>query len=209
MKILHIELCEYVSLLYLDLHFDDYISWSYGEGIQRFWEGAEGGVAIVGFVKEIGGGKSEVNAFGKEPADRGIEENDAGGLVGGETRVIMLCAESNMPLVSRQECNGEVLAQCTVDGLYCIDLVLVVCVSQAIVSGEPASEFARELGRKSDEGGGVRLFHVLLHHPGAGVPERRINAYSDFSWPKTFADAAIELGDRDVVSTIDKSRLIA
>ena len=47
--------------------------------------------------------------FGKKPADRGIEENDAGGLVGGETRVIMLCAESNMPLVGGQERNGEVL----------------------------------------------------------------------------------------------------
>ena len=35
-KILHIEFCEYVSLLYLDLHFDDNISGSYVEGIQRF-----------------------------------------------------------------------------------------------------------------------------------------------------------------------------
>ena len=87
--------------LYLDLHFDDNISWSYLEGIQRFWEGAEGGVTIVWFVKEIGGGKSEVNVFGKEPADRGIKENDAGGLVGGKARVVMLCAESNMPLVGR------------------------------------------------------------------------------------------------------------
>ena len=92
----------------------------------------------------------------------------------------MLCAESNMPLVSRQERNGEVLAQCTVDGLYCIDLILIVCVSQAIVCREPTREFASELGRKGDEGGGVRLFHVLLHHPGAVVPKRRINAYGDF-----------------------------
>ena len=53
--------------------------------------------------------------FGKEPADRGIEESDAGGLAVGEARVVMLCAESNMPLVSRQERNGEVLAQCTVE----------------------------------------------------------------------------------------------
>ena len=119
--------------------------------------------------------------FGKEPADRGIEESDAGGLAVGEARVVMLCAESNMPLVSRQERNGEVLAQCTVDGLYCIDLILVVSVSQSIVRGEPACEFASELGRKGDEGRGVRLFHVLPHHPGAGVPERRINAYGDFS----------------------------
>ena len=96
-------------LLYLDLHFEDDISWSYLEGIQRFREGAEGSVAIICFVKKIGGGKSEVNVFGKKPADRGIEENDAGGLVGGETRVIMLCAESNMPLIGRQERNGEVL----------------------------------------------------------------------------------------------------
>ena len=66
------------------------------------------------------------------------------------------------------------------DGLYSIDLVLIVCVSQAIVSGEPASEFASELGRKSDEGGGVRLFHVLTHHFGTGVSKRRINAYGDF-----------------------------
>ena len=94
MKNFHIELCEYVSLLYLDLHFDDNISWSYGEGIQRFWEGAERGVAIVCLVKEIGGGKSEVNALGKEPADRGIEENDAGGLAVGEASEVMLCAES-------------------------------------------------------------------------------------------------------------------
>ena len=86
------------------------------------------------------------------------------------------------------------------DGLYCIDLVLVVCVSQAIVSGEPASEFARELGRKSDEGGGVRLFHVLTHHSGTGVSKRRINAYGDFGKPKTFADTTIELGDGYVVS---------
>ena len=92
----------------------------------------------------------------------------------------MLCAESNMPLVGRQERNGEVLAQCTVDGLYCIDLVLVVSVSQSIVRGEPAREFAREFGRKGDEGGGVRLFHVLPHHPGAGVPKRRIDAYGVF-----------------------------
>ena len=99
----------FVSLLYLDLHFDDNISWSYVEGIDWFREGAEGGVAIVRFVKEIGGGKSEVNAFGKEPADRGIEENDAGGLISGEARVVMLCAESDMPLVGRQERNGEVL----------------------------------------------------------------------------------------------------
>ena len=118
--------------------------------------------------------------FGKEPADRGIKENDAGGLVGGKARVVMLCAESNMPLVSRHERNEEVLAQCTVDGLYCIDLVLVVSVSQSIVRGEPAREFAREFGRKGDEGGGVRLFHVLPHHPGAGVPKRRIDAYGDF-----------------------------
>ena len=104
-----VSLFSFVPLLYLDLHFDDDISWSYVEGIQRFREGAEGGVAIVGFVKEIGGGKSEVNVFGKQPADRGIEESDAGGLVGGETRVIMLCAESNMPLVGRQERNGDVL----------------------------------------------------------------------------------------------------
>ena len=47
--------------------------------------------------------------FGKKPADRGIEENDAGGLVGGEARVIMLCTEGNLPLVGRQERNGEVL----------------------------------------------------------------------------------------------------
>ena len=87
--------------LYFDLHFDDNISGSYVEGIQRFWEGAEGGVAIVWFVKEIGGDKSKINAFGKEPADRGIEENDAGGLVGGKARVVMLCAEGNMPLVGR------------------------------------------------------------------------------------------------------------
>ena len=39
--------------------------------------------------------------FGKEPADRGIKENDAGGLAGGKARVVMLCAESNMPLVGR------------------------------------------------------------------------------------------------------------
>ena len=96
-----VSLFSFVPLLYLDLHFDDDISWSYVEGIQRFREGTEGGVAIVGFVKEIGGGKSEVNAFGKKPADRGIEENDAGGLVGGEARVVILCAESNMPLVGR------------------------------------------------------------------------------------------------------------
>jgi len=86
-------------LLYLDLHFDDVISWSYFEGIQRFREGAEGGIAIVCFVEEIGGGKSEVNAFGKETTDRGIKENDVGGLVVGEARVVMLCAESNLPLV--------------------------------------------------------------------------------------------------------------
>ena len=30
------EFCEYVSLLYLDLHFDDNISWSYVERIQKF-----------------------------------------------------------------------------------------------------------------------------------------------------------------------------
>ena len=88
-------------MLYSYLHFDDDISWSYFEGIQRFWEGAEGGIEIVCFVEEIGGGKSEVNAFGKEPTDRGIKENDAGGLVVGEARVVMLCAESNMPLVGR------------------------------------------------------------------------------------------------------------
>ena len=96
-------------MLYSYLHFDDDISWSYFEGIQRFWEGAEGGVAIACLVKEIGGGKRDVNAFGKEPVDRGIEENDAGGLAGGKARVVMLCAESNMPLVSRQERNREVL----------------------------------------------------------------------------------------------------
>ena len=101
MKILHIELCEYVSLLYLDLHFNDNISWSYLEGIQRFREGAEGSVAIICFVKKIGGRKSEVNAFGKEPADRSIEESDACSLVGGEAHEIMLCAKSNMPLVGR------------------------------------------------------------------------------------------------------------
>ena len=101
MKNFHIELCEYVSLLYLDLHFDDDISWPYAEGIERFWEGAEGGVAIVWFVKEIGGGKSEVNVFGKQPADRSIEESDAGGLAVGEASEVMLCAESNMPLVGR------------------------------------------------------------------------------------------------------------
>ena len=39
--------------------------------------------------------------FGKEPADRGIKENDAGGLVVGGARVVMLCAESNLPLVGR------------------------------------------------------------------------------------------------------------
>ena len=82
----------FVSLLYLDLHFDDDISWSYAEGKEGFRERAEGGVAIVCFVKEIGGGKSEVNAFGKEPADRGIEKIDAGSLVGGKARVVMLCA---------------------------------------------------------------------------------------------------------------------
>ena len=91
------------------------------------------------------------------------------------------------------------------DGLYSIDLVLIVCVSQAIVSGEPAREFASELGRKGDEGGGVRLFHVLTHHSGTGVSKRRINAYGDSSRPKTFADAAIKPGDRDVVSTGNKS----
>ena len=62
---------------------------------------------------------------------------------------------------------------------YCIDLILIVCVSQAIVCGEPTREFASELGRKGDEGGGVRLFHVLTHHRGVGVPIRRINAYGD------------------------------
>ena len=66
------------------------------------------------------------------------------------------------------------------DGLYCIDVILIVCVSQAIVSGEPASEFASELGRKGDEGGGLRLFHVLTHHFGTGVSKRRINACGDF-----------------------------
>ena len=65
------------------------------------------------------------------------------------------------------------------DGLYCIDLVLVVSVSQSIVIGEPAREFASELGRKGDEGRGVRLFHALPHHRGVGVPIRRINAYGD------------------------------
>ena len=170
----------FAQLLYLDLHFDDHISWSYVEGIERFREGAEGGVAIVCFAKEIGGGKSEVNAFGKEPADRGVEESDAGGLVGGEACVVMLCTESNMPLVGRQERNGEVLTQSTVDGLYSIDLVLVVCISQAIVSGEPTGEFASELGRKGDESRVVRLFNILSHHLGTGVSKRRINAYGDF-----------------------------
>ena len=116
----------------------------------------------------------------------------------------MLCAESNMPLVSRQERNGEVLAQCTVDGLYCIDVILIVCVSQAIVSGEPASEFASELGHKCDESGGVGLFYALTHHPGTGMSKRRINAYGDFGRPKTLADATTELRDGDVVSTGDK-----
>lgn len=88
-------------MLYSYLHFDDDISWSYFEGIQRFWEEAEGGIAIVYFVEEIGGGKSEVNAFGKETTDRGIKENDVGGLVVGEARVVMLCPESNLPLVGR------------------------------------------------------------------------------------------------------------
>ena len=109
MKNFHIELCEYVSLLYLDLHFNDNISWSYLEGIQRFREGAEGSVAIICFVKKIGGRKSEVNAFGKEPTDRGIEESDVGGLVGEVTRVVMFYTESNMPLVGRQEREGKVL----------------------------------------------------------------------------------------------------
>ena len=116
----------------------------------------------------------------------------------------MLCAESNMPLVGRQERNGEVLSQSTVDGLYSIDLVLVVCVSQAIVAGEPTSEFACELGLKGDESRVVRLFNILSHHPGIGVSKRRINTYSDFGGPKTFADAAIELSDGDIVSTSDK-----
>lgn len=62
----------------------------------------------------------------------------------------------------------------------CIDLVLIVCVSQAIISGEPVSEFASELGRKGDEGGVVRLIHVLTHHPGTEVSKRCINAYGDF-----------------------------
>ena len=35
-KNFHIELCEYVSLLYLDLHFDNDISRPYVERIQRF-----------------------------------------------------------------------------------------------------------------------------------------------------------------------------
>ena len=83
------------------MYFYDNISWSYVEGIQKFREGAEGGVAIVCFVKEIGGGKSEVNALGKEPADRSIEESDACSLVGEEAHEIMLCAKSNMPLVGR------------------------------------------------------------------------------------------------------------
>ena len=91
----------FASLLYFDLHFDNNVSWSYVEGIERFWEGAEGGVTIVRLVKEIAGYKSEVNAFGKEPADRGIDESDAGGLVGGEARVVMFCTEGNMPLVGR------------------------------------------------------------------------------------------------------------
>ena len=90
------------------------------------------------------------------------------------------------------------------DGLYSIDLVLIVCVSQAIVSGEPAREFASELGRKGDEGGGVRLFHVLTHHSGTGVSKRRINAYGDSSRPKTFADAAIELSDGNVITQSNK-----
>ena len=39
--------------------------------------------------------------FGKKPADRSIEESDAGGLAVGEASEVMLCAESNMPLVGR------------------------------------------------------------------------------------------------------------
>ena len=62
----------------------------------------------------------------------------------------------------------------------CIDLVSVVSVSQAIVGGEPAGEFASELGRKGDESGSVRLFHVLTHHSGTRMSKRRINAYGDF-----------------------------
>ena len=92
------------------LHFDNDISWSYVEGIQRFWEGAKRGVAVVCFVREIGGGKSYVKSFGKEPADRGVEESDAGGLVGGETRVVVFYAESNMPLIGRKKRNWQVLA---------------------------------------------------------------------------------------------------
>ena len=87
---------------------------------------------------------------------------------------------------------------------YGIDLVSVVCVSQAIVGGEPAGEFASELGRKGDESGSVRLFHVLTHHPSTGMSKRRINADGDLGRPKTFADAATELRDGYVVSTSDK-----
>ena len=39
--------------------------------------------------------------FGKETTDRGIKENDVGGLAVGEASEVMLCAESNMPLVGR------------------------------------------------------------------------------------------------------------
>ena len=62
----------------------------------------------------------------------------------------------------------------------CIDIVSVVSESQAIVGGEPASEFASELGCKGDESGCVGLFYVLTHHSGTGMSKRRINAYGDF-----------------------------
>ena len=81
---------------------------------------------------------------------------------------------------------------------------MIVCVSQAIVGGEPAGEFAGELGRKGDESGVVGLFYVLTHHPGTGMSKRRINAYGDFGRPKPFADTTIELGDRKIVSAGDK-----
>ena len=166
--------------LYLDLHFDDDIPRSDVEGIDGFGEGTKGGVWIGGFIEKVGSSEGEVDALGEEPADRGVEESDAGSLGGGETGVVMFCAKSDLPLVGGQERDGEILAKGVVVAGYGIDLVSVVGVGQAIVGGQPTGELALELGRNVEVGGRIRLFHALAHHRGTGMGKEGIKADGDF-----------------------------
>ena len=142
--------------LYLDLHFDDDVPRSYVERIDGFGEGTKGGVLIDGFIEKVGGSEGEVDALGEKPTDGGIEECDVGSRGGRETGVVMFCTKGDLPLVGGQESDGEVLTEGIVMAGYGIDLVSVVGVGQAVVSGQPTGEFALELGRNVEVGEGVR-----------------------------------------------------